>query len=132
MSLELGDALIAMTFIQLMGIIIIFAMRDRTWFKKEQWRQSKKNADKILDIKLGSLRKELGLKKTGKISSDVESTGIADTIAKGIGSYISESDEGGGGIISEFLESNPEVVQNFIQGFLKGKEGKNPEDFWNN
>lgn len=132
MPLELGDALIVMSFINLFGFMIILSLRDRTWFKKQNWKAQNKAQNKILDIKLGSLRKELGMKSSkGKTSSN-DSGGFGNVIADKIGEYLSNSEEGTGSIISDFLEENPDVIQSFFKGFLAKNKNEQDQDFWNN
>ena len=118
--IDMGTAIIAMGFLNLIGILLILELRDRSWFKKQNFKMQKTNIMNQNKLQLRKMEKELGLSK-GKIET-AGGGNIGEYIGKAITGYISGEREGGGGIIADFLEENPEIIESFFKGFIEKKE----------
>lgn len=115
------------------GSILVTQLLQLNWFRRERFKMHKKKVDMENRIAVDALRKQLMLKPTKK-QATYETDNIIGKVAKHIGNAISNSEEGAGGIINDFLEENPEIIQSFFQGLISKSKNNEEQDteFWNN
>lgn len=125
--MEIGTALLIGMFVNLFGLALYFELRDRSFFKRENFKIQKSNVLAQNKLNIEKMRKEMGLpSKASKTSQDATQGLIGDVIKN----YISKDDEGGGGglkaiagdFIANFVENNPEVVEGLIKGLTEKPE----------
>jgi hypothetical protein len=122
--MSIGEAIILASVVNLLGMMVILQLRDRTWFKKQNWKHNQSITKRMNDLKIEQMRKEMGLSKKGKTET---SRSIENLISKGIsGALGGEEGEGLGGYLGDWLEDHPEVISAFLKGISEGK-GNQPE-----
>jgi len=115
--------IITTSIISLAGMVLFFIINNNNWFKRQNFKLQAQNVKAENKLKLKKLEKELGLesKKKGIDLGGLDIPSLIAQYAAGGG----ESDEGGvGGVISEFVQDNPELVQSLLSG-IGGNKGEN-------
>jgi hypothetical protein len=131
---DMGTAIIVSSFLTMIGLLVFSQLGLRNYFKKENFKISKSNIMAQNKLNLKKLEREMGLTpskspKEEKSGSVLDTLGALapliknlepDQIAGLIEAFI--GGEGGaatGDFISNFVNENPELVNNFLEG-LKG------------
>jgi hypothetical protein len=121
----MGIAVIGASFISMIGFIIILELNNRNWFKKENWKLTRDFSKQKYRIDLKKMEKDLGITTTRKKTPEVQIT--PDIIKTLVNTYLGgneeegEQPEGLPGMLMNFAEENPELVQQFLKGITKGK-----------
>ena len=132
--------LIVVSIISLAGMVLLFALNNSTWFKKENFKIQKKIVMDENRIKLKKLEKEMGI--TGGVGapyqepkSMLETGGNLLEIAKNLSpdqlTMLADKYLGGGdeyqdqepGMLEkalDFANKNPEIAAKFLEGVTKG------------
>jgi len=143
--------LIAMSFISLAGMVLLFILNTSTWFKKENFKIKKAAVVGENRIKLKKLEKELGLKGTNiptgneqrstmEVGGDLlgilknlngdQIQGLADKFLKPKDEIDEGYEERPPDTITsllEFANNNPELAESFLKGVTGAKKGENNE-----
>lgn len=131
--------LISMSLISLAGMVLLYTLSNRTWFKRQNFKIEMFNIKATNKLQLRKLEREMGLtpgKKTGTAAAASPLGGIAqllpllktlepEQLSGLVEAYTGSQDAGGDGspidILMGFAEDHPEVVQGII-GSLTGKD----------
>ena len=134
--------LIIVSFISLIGMIIVLQLRDRAYFKKANFKLQTDNVKAENRIKLKKLEREMGITSPKKEIAPISDSGaigallplLSNLEPEQLGSIVSAltggigegEPEGLTGIIMDFAEKNPEMVKGLIEGFVakKGEKGQ--------
>lgn len=142
--------LIAMSFISLAGMVLLFILNTSTWFKKENFKIKKAAVVGENRIKLKKLEKELGLKGTNlPTGNDSRSTmevggdllGLLKNLntdqIQGLADKFLPKEEADEGYeerppdtmtsLLEFANNHPELAESFLKGVTGGKKGETSE-----
>lgn len=129
----MGDSLILMGFINLIGIIIILEFRDRSWFKKENFKIQKTNVMAQNKLTLKKMAKEMGVTLTPQKQ---EPAGTLDTI-KMLAPILQNLDPDTVGLLADrflggedadtdrgFMGIPQGVIDSAIKGIVESQTGK--------
>jgi len=110
------------------GSIIITQMWQLNWFKRENFKMQKANIMKENRIKYKKLERELGLSQ-GRSATD-NKVDLSQLVSM-ISPQEDEDTETGGieGLIGNFVNNNPELVQGLINKYTKS--GTNEDHYQN-
>jgi len=135
--------IIAASIISLIGMIFIFMLNNNNWFKRQNFKIQAANIKAENKLKLKKLERELGLRNVEK--SPPDNIGANPSLLSSLAPLLKNMDgeqlkalaeqflpegaeetepEGIGGMLLEFAQDNPELVQ----GLLKGITGKKDQD----
>ena len=142
--------LIVVSIISLAGMVLLFALNNSTWFKKENFKIQKKAVMDENRIKLKKMEKELGLTSTTRPYREPQTTletggnvlnllknlngEQLQTLAdKFLGNEETDYEEQPKGTIDsllEFANNNPELAAEFLEKF-SGKKDSDTENIFN-
>lgn len=142
----ISDAgLIAMSLISLAGMVLLYTLSNRTWFKRQNFKVELFNIKATNKLNLKQLEKKLGLTSNKSVADESAAAPLGgiekllpllknldgDALTGLVETYIGsrgETSEGGGPIdmLMGFAEDHPEVVQSLLKGLTSG--GDNAEE----
>lgn len=133
--------LIVCSVISLIGMLIFFTINNNNWFKRQNFKVQVANVKAENKLKIKKLERELGINTTSKSVSSLstDTPNILSSLApilknldgdqlKGLAEqFLPEAAEetepdGIGGMLLNFAQENPEIVEGLLQGITKGKE----------
>jgi len=142
--------MITVSIISLAGMVLLFALNNSTWFKKENFKIQKKIVMDENRIKLKKLEKEMGIVggkpyqepqtplETGSNLLSVlknldgeQIQGLADKFLKPEDQQEYDSPPSTMESLLDFANNNPEIAQQFLKGVTSAKKDETDETVFN-
>ena len=135
----MGEELIVVSIISMIGMIIITQLWQMNWFKRENFKITKTSVMAENRVRLKKLERDLGLKNTPEPKEPGSNMDLiknllpvlknldGDQIMQLSERFLGGSEavaEGGGDVIDmlgDVVTNNPELVQSFLKGLKGGK-----------
>ncbi|MCP4555947.1 MAG: hypothetical protein GY836_11035 [Herbaspirillum sp.] len=144
--------MIVVSLISLAGMVLLFALNNSTWFKKENFKIQKKIVMDENRIKLKKLEKEMGIVggvgasyqepksmlETGGNLLDVLKNLDGEQVKGLADKFLKPEDEAAGydmpppstiDSLLDFASNNPEIAQEFLKGVTKKKDDSTEKVF---
>ncbi len=131
--MNMAEAVIIASVINLIGFMFILHIRDNQWFKREAFKNNAKNTNAVNKLKIKKIEKDMGITGSGAAGELKADTGLIQYLPQLIGlakdnpelldmlGGIMENKEEGGIVdtIGGLLEDNPEILKGIAQGLGK-------------
>jgi hypothetical protein len=126
--------LIVMSFISLIGTVIILQLRDRAYFKKQNFKLQLDTVKAENRLKLKKLEREMGITSGSKKTEGGSGEGIAALLPllknldpEQLTGLLDMLPGSAGGDLGSWIQDNPEIIKTFLDNFTQGAKTKEAE-----